>query len=107
MSITFACAVVHSALIYEGIVSSRAIGFYLPRLVTMHGKSRVFLPSINAGATSCHPSLVFMGEGNTGELELRKKAMGIDWMNNYELTQAIPPAYTHWIGEQLLISGWQ
>ncbi len=35
-------------------------------------------------------------------------AMGIDWqMTQKELSQAIPPAYTKWIGEQLLacISG--
>lgn len=29
-------------------------------------------------------------------------AMGIDWMTRDELTQAIPPAYTVWIGTQLL-----
>ena len=28
------------------------------------------------------------------------KAMGIDWMSLDELSQAIPPAYTRWIGEQ-------
>jgi DNA (cytosine-5)-methyltransferase 1 len=27
--------------------------------------------------------------------------MGIDWMDRYTLSQAIPPAYTRWIGEQL------
>lgn len=37
-----------------------------------------------------------------GEAELRKKAMGIDWMNTRELTQAIPPAYTECLGKQLL-----
>jgi len=36
-----------------------------------------------------------------GEFELRCKAMGIEWMTNAELTQAIPPAYTRFIGEQL------
>lgn len=30
------------------------------------------------------------------------EAMGIDWMNGDELSQAIPPAYTHHIGAQLL-----
>ena len=30
------------------------------------------------------------------------KAMGIDWMVHKELTQAIPPAYTRWIGGFLL-----
>jgi DNA (cytosine-5)-methyltransferase 1 len=28
--------------------------------------------------------------------------MGIDWMNRDELSEAIPPAYTRFIGEQLL-----
>lgn len=39
-----------------------------------------------------------------GERELREKAMGIDWMSPYELTQAIPPAYTEHIGAYLLAS---
>lgn len=30
------------------------------------------------------------------------EAMGIDWMNGQELCEAIPPAYTRFIGEQLL-----
>lgn len=33
-----------------------------------------------------------------GEAELRRQVMGIDWMTNYELTQAVPPAYTKWLG---------
>jgi DNA (cytosine-5)-methyltransferase 1 len=33
---------------------------------------------------------------------LQDEAMGIDWMTLEELTEAIPPAYTEWIGTQLL-----
>lgn len=34
--------------------------------------------------------------------ERGREAMGIDWMNRDELSEAIPPAYTRFIGEQLL-----
>jgi DNA (cytosine-5)-methyltransferase 1 len=37
-----------------------------------------------------------------GEAEVRNQAMGIEWMNQAELAQAIPPAYTQFIGEYLL-----
>ena len=36
------------------------------------------------------------------EFELRKEAMGIDWMTWNELNEAIPPAYTKYIGEIFL-----
>lgn len=31
-----------------------------------------------------------------------KGGMGIDWMTRFELSQAIPPAYTKWIGNQVI-----
>lgn len=34
----------------------------------------------------------------------RREAMGIDWMTNSELSEAIPPAYTEFIGRHLLQS---
>lgn len=36
-----------------------------------------------------------------GEFEHRCRAMGIDWLPNAELVEAIPPAYTRHIGAQL------
>lgn len=42
------------------------------------------------------------GRGFKGSFAVRKAAMGIDWMNRNELAQAIPPAYTEYIGAQLM-----
>jgi len=36
------------------------------------------------------------------KLSVGHTAMGIDWMSLDEISQAIPPAYTRWIGEQLM-----
>lgn len=46
-------------------------------------------------------------KGNTNYQYPNKKtlwqeAMGIDWMTKYEMTQAIPPAYTEYIGKYLM-----
>jgi DNA (cytosine-5)-methyltransferase 1 len=31
------------------------------------------------------------------------EAMGIDWMSRREIVQAVPPAYTEWVGAQLMV----
>ena len=41
--------------------------------------------------------------GNGGRAA-KQAAMGIDWMTDEELNEAIPPAYTEWIGAQLLVA---
>lgn len=40
--------------------------------------------------------------GNCGGAASARKAMGIDWMTRDELSQAIPPAYTEYIGKYLM-----
>jgi DNA (cytosine-5)-methyltransferase 1 len=40
--------------------------------------------------------------GHFSNVPYARKAMGIDWMGQKELAQAIPPAYTEWIGRRLL-----
>ena len=40
--------------------------------------------------------------GHFAGVELARKVMGISWMNQAELAQAIPPAYSEYIGTQML-----
>ncbi len=43
-----------------------------------------------------------VGIGHAKGWRLAAEAMGIDWMKRDELTQAIPPVFTEYIGRQLL-----
>jgi len=40
--------------------------------------------------------------GNFSGIAQARKAMGIDWMTRDELREAIPPAYTEFVGQQLM-----
>lgn len=40
--------------------------------------------------------------GHFSNVTAARRVMGIDWMTRDELSQAIPPAYTRYIGQQLL-----
>ena len=71
-------------------------------------ESNVFL--MGPGCACPRRILGVYGDGGPGLYSRGRKAssgearalMGIDWMNRREISQAIPPAYTQFIGEQLL-----
>ena len=55
------------------------------------------------GAWKLSPTVpVYGAHGGGKAAEHWAEAMGIDWMTRAELAQAIPPAYTEFIGQQLM-----
>lgn len=45
---------------------------------------------------------VIIPVGHFSSVDYARKQMGIDWMSQYELAQAIPPKYTEYIGKYLI-----
>lgn len=60
------------------------------------------LSGIPAGASWKSSGIDRGGVGHSGTRQDWGHAVGIDWMDRDGLSQAIPPAYTSWIGRQLL-----
>jgi DNA (cytosine-5)-methyltransferase 1 len=59
---------------------------------------------LKGALTNCHIEAGYTRQvaGNFAGMASASEAMGIDWMTRLELAEAIPPAYTEFIGGQLL-----
>lgn len=53
------------------------------------------------GKTDEWKDFVSVNGGGNCSVAAARDAMGIPWMTKKEINEAIPPAYTHWIGQQL------
>jgi DNA (cytosine-5)-methyltransferase 1 len=58
------------------------------------------VPHLGRGAS---PGGYISVAGNFSDVEAARKAMQIPWMTGGELSQAIPPPYTQFIGEQIML----
>lgn len=48
------------------------------------------------------PGTYISVSGHFGPMAVAREAMGIDWMTQTEMAESIPPAYTAWLGRQLM-----
>lgn len=56
---------------------------------------------VKHGRKPCNETNFAAVTGHFSDVAFAQKSMGIDWMGQKELAQAIPPAYTEWIGLQM------
>jgi len=61
--------------------------------------------TITVTGETAQQNVVYNQIRETFSIDAARCAMGIDWMVMSELSQAIPPVYTEWIGRQLLRKG--
>lgn len=71
-------------------------------LAPLHITHRMFGKAAPQGRPFTRDRQYMTVTGNFGGITAGKRAMGIDWMIKRELVQAIPPAYTEYIGRQLV-----
>lgn len=59
---------------------------------------------VTPGSQAGHwkPGQIISVSGNCSPIALAREAMGIDWTTRAELAESIPPAFSQYIGEQLL-----
>ena len=61
-----------------------------------------WLPVVKLGRRPDREKQFAAVTGHFSDVEYAKRAMGIDWMTQVELSQAVPPAFTEWIGRQIV-----
>lgn len=59
-------------------------------------------PTVEIGRRPDRDKHYHMPVGHFSDVEFAREAMDIDWMIGKELAQAIPPAYTQYIGEHII-----
>jgi DNA (cytosine-5)-methyltransferase 1 len=67
-----------------------------------HITHRLFGKAAKQGKQATEERQYLVVTGNFSGQDYARRAMGIDWMTRGELSEAIPPAYTQWIGQRLM-----
>lgn len=87
-----------------GVIRHRYFELNFPAVQPAHVTHRGRVAGYRHGAWFDGPYFAVYGDGGgKGSVEQWQHAMGITWTNvRKEIAEAIPPAYTRWIGAQLM-----
>ena len=87
----------HGGVIRRG----RGLGSRARDIITLENGKQVERRGLPGHGVTVIPSMTG-GLGHAASFAFAKSAIGCTWMKREELTQAIPPAYTEFIGRQLI-----
>lgn len=93
----FGLRVIRHRLFESSVLISQPFHVKRHPLVFTHDKRKA-----HYGKLDQNTSFVQVTGGGNCTVENKRAAMGIDWMTNDELNEAIPPAYTEYIGRHLM-----
>jgi DNA (cytosine-5)-methyltransferase 1 len=92
----------HAPLINPLMLSGNMFGLKVKRVRLFESNIYLIRPSQYYLGGIVHKKIFDVTGNSGGTIQEWREAMGVNWMIKKEITQAVPPVYTDWVGTQLI-----